>query len=94
VIGVRRRGYHCSEQHVAPREHGQHPDTLTSMRNLAISWRRQGQYSKALKPMEECVQLQTRVMGINNPYTIASSTVLTKWKTGKLNINTIGARKE
>jgi hypothetical protein len=32
--------------------------------------------AKAGKLMEECVQLRTRVLGVNHPHTIASSTSL------------------
>jgi hypothetical protein len=56
------------------------------MNNLAITWNGQGQSAKALKLMEECVRLRTRMLGATHPDTISSSEVLLDWKTGGLDI--------
>jgi len=36
----------------------EHPHTLTSMANLAFTWKGYGRHTDALKVIEECVQLQ------------------------------------
>jgi hypothetical protein len=33
--------------------------------------------------MGECVQLRTRILGANHPYTLSSLTVLSRWQTEK-----------
>lgn len=38
----------------------EHPDTLTSMNNLAFTWKGHGRDTEALKLIEECVEVQTR----------------------------------
>ena len=63
------------------REHGaEHPHTLTGMNNLAFTWESEGRDTEVLKLIEECVQLQTRVLGVNHPDTNSSSAVLRQWK--------------
>ncbi|KAH7378589.1 Tetratricopeptide repeat-domain-containing protein [Cadophora sp. MPI-SDFR-AT-0126] len=49
-----------------------HPDTLTSMNNLAFTWKSQGRVDDAINLMEECVTLRTQIIGINHPNTSAS----------------------
>ena len=36
----------------------EHPDTLTSMSNLASTWKSQGREQQALDMMTECVELK------------------------------------
>ena len=59
----------------------EHPDTLTSMNNLAFTWERQGRVAEALKLMEECVLLRARVLGTDHPDTISSFAALIGWQT-------------
>ena len=66
----------------------EHPSTLTSMNNLAFTWKRQGRGAKALNLMEECVQLQMHILGVSHPDTLSSSTALIGWQTEKLDIAT------
>jgi len=65
----------------------EHPDTLTSMHNLALTRRRQGRGGEALNLMKECVQLQTRVLGVNHPDTLSSFKAAIRWQ-AKMEINT------
>jgi Tetratricopeptide repeat len=58
----------------------EHPDTLTSMNNLAFTWKGLGRNKEALELMEECVALRTRIIGTNHPYTLSSSTVFLGWQ--------------
>jgi hypothetical protein len=57
-----------------------HPDTLTSINNLAYTWKGTGKETEAIRLMEECVQLQKRVLGLNHPHSISSCTALDTWK--------------
>ena len=57
-----------------------HPDTMTSMNNLAFTWKGSGKEIEAIRLMEECVQLRTRILGVNHPDSISSCTVLDTWK--------------
>jgi hypothetical protein len=63
-----------------------HPDTLTSMANLASTYRDQGRGIKALKLIEECVILQTRILGTSHPDTLSSRTALLEWQSEELEI--------
>jgi hypothetical protein len=65
----------------------QSPDTLSSMNNLAFTWKGQGQDGKALKLMGECVALRSRTIGTNHPHTVSSRIVLLGWQTEKLEIS-------
>jgi hypothetical protein len=51
-------------------------DTLSSMDNLAFTWKRQGKDSRALQLMEECVQLRLQMLSMNHPYTNSSLAAL------------------
>ena len=57
-----------------------HLDTLTSINNLAFTWKGTGKETEAVRPMEECVQLQKRVLGLNHPHSISPCTALDIWK--------------
>jgi len=59
----------------------EHPDTLTSMNNLAFTWKGQGRVAEDIKLMEKCVQLQALVLGADHPRTLSSSTALIGWQT-------------
>ncbi|KUJ10971.1 uncharacterized protein LY89DRAFT_253247 [Mollisia scopiformis] len=57
-----------------------HPDTLTSMNNLAFTWKGSGKEIEAVRLMEECVQLRKRILGVNYPDSISFCTALNTWK--------------
>ncbi|KXX76355.1 Kinesin light chain [Madurella mycetomatis] len=57
-----------------------HPDTLTSMANLAFTWKDQGRHTDALALMEECVQARQRVIGRKHPDTLSSLAAITEWR--------------
>ena len=46
----------------------EHPDTLTSMNNLAHTWKGQGRDADALELMKQCVEARVRILGSNHPY--------------------------
>jgi hypothetical protein len=58
----------------------EHRDTLTSMNNLALTWKDQGRDEEARKLMEDCVRLQHKSLGADDDRTISSARVLTSWK--------------
>ena len=57
-----------------------HPSTLTSMANLAFTWKGQGRIVEATHLMSECVQRQQRILRVSHPDFISSSKVLAEWK--------------
>ena len=53
--------------------------SLTSMANLAFTWKEQGRDSKALGLMKERVRLRERVVGTSHPDFTSSSNALARW---------------
>lgn len=49
-----------------------HPDTLSSMENLAICYSKAGQQRAALELSEEVVQRMKNKLGANHPDTLSS----------------------
>jgi hypothetical protein len=70
----------------------EHPDTLTTMNNLAFTLKGCGQDAEAIKLMEKCVQLRTLVLGANHPYTLSSSAALIGWQTERLEIDALSCQ--
>jgi len=62
----------------------EHPDTLLSMNNQAFTWQRYGRRADALKLMEECVLLCTRILGANHLNTLSSFSTLLEWQAENL----------
>ncbi|KAE8373751.1 purine and uridine phosphorylase [Aspergillus bertholletiae] len=58
----------------------EHPDTLTSMNNLAHTWKLLGKDQDTLALMEQCVELSYNLLGPDHPRTKSSSTTLSNWK--------------
>ncbi|MCI5149030.1 MAG: tetratricopeptide repeat protein [Candidatus Electrothrix sp. MAN1_4] len=50
----------------------EHPDTLTSINNLAGLYESQGRYSEAEPLYKECLQLREQVLGREHPDTLSS----------------------
>ena len=67
----------------------EHPDTLTSMNNLAFTWKGQGHAKEALLLMEECVRLRERRLGIDHPFTQSSLTVFKEWQGDDLGLGSL-----
>jgi hypothetical protein len=57
-----------------------HPDTLTSMNNLAFTWKGNGKEIEAVRLMKGCVRVRERVLGANHPHFISSCTALDAWR--------------
>ncbi|KAE8383299.1 purine and uridine phosphorylase [Aspergillus bertholletiae] len=50
-----------------------HPDTLSSMANLAYTWESQGKLQDALTLMKNCSELRSKILGPNHPDVRSSS---------------------
>jgi hypothetical protein len=58
----------------------EHPDTLTSMNNLAFTLKSQGCDVDAIELMVECVRLRKKVLGIDHPHSQSSIEALNNWQ--------------
>lgn len=58
----------------------EHPSTLTTMDLLAHTWMSQDKIQDAMALMEDCVELRSRSLGLDNPDTKSSSRLLNEWK--------------
>jgi hypothetical protein len=54
----------------------EHPDTLTSMNNLALTLRAQGDLDGALRLLRKCLSGRRKVLGENHSNTAATAEVL------------------
>ncbi|CAG8108440.1 unnamed protein product [Penicillium nalgiovense] len=61
-----------------------HPDTLTSMANLAFTWESTGQHAEAIDLLRACVVKQQRVLGLAHPDTVSTEDTLLEWETAHL----------
>jgi hypothetical protein len=57
-----------------------HPSTLTSMANLAFTWKAQGQNVEAISLMRHCVQQRQEVLKASHPDLASSLTILRQWE--------------
>ncbi|KAF2787606.1 hypothetical protein K505DRAFT_257322, partial [Melanomma pulvis-pyrius CBS 109.77] len=58
----------------------EHPDTLSSIANLAYTWKSQSRNEEAILLMEKCVKLQKRILGYHHPDTKVSIKNLNSWQ--------------
>ena len=58
----------------------EHPDTLTSIANLAFTLKDQIRYKEAISLMESCFELQKRILGPKHSDTESSLQALYEWK--------------
>lgn len=56
-----------------------HPSTLTSMANLAFTWKGLGRDAEAIQLMKDCVQRRTRILGAKHPNSLSSQLTLARW---------------
>ncbi|KAF2280037.1 uncharacterized protein EI97DRAFT_369427, partial [Westerdykella ornata] len=57
-----------------------HPNTLTSINNLAFIFKDQDKMYKAVSLMEDCCKRQTAVLGPQHPHSISSHEALATWQ--------------
>ena len=58
----------------------EHPFTLTSIANLAFTLKSQIRYKEAISLMENCFELQKRILGPQHPDTESSLQAIYEWK--------------
>ncbi|KAL2847247.1 hypothetical protein BJY01DRAFT_212762 [Aspergillus pseudoustus] len=58
----------------------EHPDTLTSMANLAYTWKSQGRVLEALALLKESCRLRHKVLGPDHPSTREAVNALDDWQ--------------
>ena len=56
----------------------EHPDTLSSMRNLALDYEMQGKYAEAEALMSEALEIYRRVLGSEHPSTVGTMSNLAR----------------
>ncbi|KAH8689723.1 hypothetical protein GQ44DRAFT_637324, partial [Phaeosphaeriaceae sp. PMI808] len=64
----------------------EHPDTLTSVANLAHTLKSQTRNDDALLLMEKCLELQKRILSPYHPNTETSLEVVNQWQMDNLRI--------
>jgi len=62
----------------------EHPDTLTSMNNLAFIWKSHGREHDALRLMKECFLLRKQRLGADHPDTVSSFETIHEWELADL----------
>jgi Tetratricopeptide repeat len=55
----------------------EHPDTLSSMNNLAFTMKEQHKRGEAFELMAECVRLGNQILGVKHPDALSSAAVVT-----------------
>ncbi|KAF2727809.1 HET-domain-containing protein [Polyplosphaeria fusca] len=58
----------------------EHPSTLTSMNNLAFTFKSLGKVEQAFSLMKDCCRLQEEVLGPHHPDTVSSQEALAAWR--------------
>ena len=64
-----------------------HPSTLSSMANLAFTWKSSGHDAEAINLLRDCLAKQKQTHGLNHPITLYNSETLLEWETEGLYIN-------
>ena len=57
----------------------EHPDTLSSMANLAAIYGKQGRWDEAIELIQVVVNLRTKIIGVNHPDTLSAVDLLDEW---------------
>ncbi|KAL2197093.1 hypothetical protein P885DRAFT_68976 [Corynascus similis CBS 632.67] len=56
-----------------------HPNTLTSMYNLAHVWKDMGHHKDAVSMIRTCYDLRQRILGVGHPSTVSTLSTLESW---------------
>jgi len=64
----------------------EHLDTLTSIKNLAFTFKVQGRNDEAILLLEKCTQLRKKVLGARHPYTTSLLATLNGWQLESMEI--------
>lgn len=57
-----------------------YPGTLTSMANLAFTWKSSAHDAETINLLRECLSKQKQTLGFNYPTTLSNSETLLKWE--------------
>ncbi|KAF2008325.1 hypothetical protein BU24DRAFT_360564, partial [Aaosphaeria arxii CBS 175.79] len=57
-----------------------HPDTLTSMANLAWTWKSLERSAEAIGLLQECVNLCSQTLRAGHPNLVSSQETLAEWE--------------
>jgi hypothetical protein len=60
-----------------------HPDTLTSMADLAWTWKSLERSAEAISLLQECVRLRYQTLRVGHPDLVSSSKTLAAWEAEK-----------
>ncbi|OAG08352.1 uncharacterized protein CC84DRAFT_1162318 [Paraphaeosphaeria sporulosa] len=71
-----------------------HPDTLTSMNNLAFTWKSLGWTVKAIYLMQQCVQRREQVLGASYPHYLSSLLILEQWEEEQADVELLNRFKD
>ncbi|KAL4959991.1 uncharacterized protein BDV14DRAFT_183400 [Aspergillus stella-maris] len=66
----------------------EHPQTLASMHNLAITWKELGKVPNAFSLLKKCVDLRSKVLGADHPHVALSSNALLSWEVAANQLST------
>ncbi|KAA8647832.1 tetratricopeptide repeat protein [Aspergillus tanneri] len=58
-----------------------HPDKLTSIANLAATWKSSGKTADAINLLRDCLAKKKQAIGPNHPRAVPNSKTLLKWET-------------
>ena len=58
----------------------EHPSTLTTMHNLAYTWKSQSRNNEAISLMKNCFELRNQILGPEHPGTEISLQTLREWE--------------
>jgi hypothetical protein len=64
-----------------------HPDTLTSMANLASTWKSTCRSAGAVELLRTCIVKQQLTIGLGHPDTVSNSNTLLEWETEELGVD-------
>ena len=63
-----------------------HPDTLSSMANLSLTWKSSGRNTEAIEILRSCLAKQEQILGMNRPDNLSNSETLLEWETEMLDV--------
>ncbi|KAK0701310.1 hypothetical protein B0H67DRAFT_500785, partial [Lasiosphaeris hirsuta] len=74
-------GLETTEYDICSRVLGEkHPNTLTSMANLASTWKSLCRLKEALHLIRRCVEFQQQILDPDHPYTVSTFSRLRQWE--------------
>ena len=69
----------------------EHPNTLTSMENLAITLKARGHDQFALQRISDCATLSSQVLGTSHPYFVDRYGLVEEWRISIIEQNDVSS---